>query len=136
MIDCQNESAAPPYEPSTAGNPYQQNNPTPSPDQPLTQEKKPINNYGSNDTYKTPFRIEIAIATVLLLIIGFGVFVIMIYSSISKNDTEKIYKAIFPLIFTLIGFILGSCVSLYYSINISANSGLIIIDNKKTFFLF
>jgi len=136
MIDCQNESAAPPYEPSTAGNPYQQNNPTPSPYQPLTQEKKPINNYGSNATYKTPFRIEIAIATVLLLIIGFVVLVIMIYSSISKNDTKKIYKSIFPLIFALIGFILGSCVSLYYSINISANSGLIIIDKKKTFFCF
>ena len=136
MIDCQNESAAPAYEPSTAGNPYQQNNPTPSPYQPVTQEKKPIKNYANNATYKTPLSIEIAILSVVFLIIGFVLFVIIISSAISKNDIKKIYKSIFPLIFALIGIILGSCFSLYYSINISANSGLIIIDKKKTFFCF
>jgi hypothetical protein len=134
MIDCQNESAAPVYEPLTSGIPYRQNNPTPY--QPLFQINKQINNIGSNAIYRTPSSPEFAIVAVIFLIIGFGVFIIMLSAAISKNDKREIYQAFLPLIFVLIAFILGSCFSLYITINISANSGLIIINKKKTFFCF
>ena len=129
------DNATPYYQPLTAGIPYQQNNPTPYQQQPI-QVYQPVNSYGSNATYKTPCNCIVGTIVVIFFIVGIGIFSFMIATGISSGQTETILFAFIPFIFALIATILGSCISLYVIINISATLGTIIINKKKMCFCF
>ena len=129
------DNAAPYYQPSTTPEiPYQQNAQTPY--QPPIEVYQPVNSYGSNVTYKTPCNCIIGFIVVIFFIVGIGVSLLMITTGILNGDTKSILFGLFPLIFSLAATILGSCISLYVIINISATSGLIIINKKKMCFCF
>jgi len=139
------DNAAPSYQPTTSdgipyqqattgGIPYQQN--TPAQYQPPIEVYQPVNSYGSDVTYRTPCNCIVGFIVVIFFIVGVGVFSFMIVNGISTGQTQTILMAFIPLIFSVVATILGSCISLYVIINISATSGLIIINKKKMCFCF
>ena len=129
------DNAAPYYQPSTTPEiPYQQNAQTPY--QPPIEVYQPVNSYGSNVTYKTPCNCIVGFIVTIFFIVGIGVSLLMVTTGILNGDTETILFGFTPLIFSLVATILGSCISLYAIINISATSGLIIINKKKMCFCF
>ena len=76
------------------------------------------------------------IIAILFFIIGVIFFSIMIAEIISSRQKKKLFLIFIPLIFAIISFVLGIRSNLYFIINISATSGIIIIDKKKLFFCF
>ena len=119
------------YQPLTAGVSYQPNTP-PQYQQPI-QVNQPVS-MGSNATYKTPCNCIVGFFVVTFFTVGVAVFAFMFASGISSRQTSTILFSFIPLIFTAVAIILGSCISLYSIINISATLGTIIINNKKMCF--
>ena len=62
--------------------------------------------------------------------------IIIIVNGIKKGQSKTILMAFIPLVFVIIAIICGSRKVLYFNINISVTSGLIIIDKKKICFCF
>ena len=128
------DNATPYYQPLNAGIPYQ-NNPAPYQQQPI-QVNQPVSSYGSDATYKTPCNCIVGFIVVIFFIVGVGVFSFMLADGISRGHSQTILFAFLPLIFAVVATILGSCISLYVIINISASLGTIIINKKKMCFCF
>ena len=93
-------------------------------------------NYGKNAFYKTPCNFITGCIVVSFFIAGIGASVLMIVIGISSGQTEMIFFGLIPLLFAVIATILGSCSSLYVTINISPTFGNIIINKKKMCFCF
>ena len=91
---------------------------------------------GKNGFYKTPCNCITGCIVVSFFITGVGVFLFMLVMGISSGETEQILFAFIPLIFAVIATILGSCSSLYVTINISPTFGNIVINKKKMCFCF
>ena len=100
---------------------------------------EPINN-NDNDLqkviYKTPKNMAGCFMSVILFIVGLIVTSIIIFISIYYNNLPLIFNSFFSLLFLIIGFVLGSYFSIYFIISIDANSGIVVIKSKKTFFCF
>ena len=139
------DNAAPCYQPTTSdgipyqqattdGIPYQQN--TPAPYQPPIEVYQPVNNYGSDVTYKTPCNCIVGFIVTIFFIVGIGVSSFMTVTGILNSDLKGALFGLFPLIFAVVATFLGSCISIYVIINISATSGIIIINKKKMCFCF
>ena len=123
--------------------PYQQNNPFPYQQQSIqvnqqvrSYNKKKKKKKKSNVTYKTPYNCIVGLFVAIFFIVGVCLFLYMIATGISSGQTKSILLAVIPLFFAVVGTILGSCISLYVIINISATSGTIIINKKKMCFCF
>ena len=126
-------NTAPYADPLTSGPAaYPLNNQTPV--QPPIQVNQPI--YGKNAFYKTPCNFITGCIVVSFFIAGIGASVLMIVVGISSGQTEMIFFGLIPLLFAVIATILGSCSSLYVTINISPTFGNIIINKKKMCFCF
>ena len=120
-------NTAPYADPLTSGPAaYPLNNQTPV--QPPIQVNQPI--YGKNAFYKTPCNFITGCIVVSFFIAGIGATVLMIVLGISSGETKMIFIGLFPLLFAVIATILGSCSSLYVTINISPTFGNIIINKK------
>ena len=121
--------------------PYQQNNPISYQQQPI-RVNQPVRSHKkkkkkkSKATYKTPCNYSNGFMVTIFFIFGVGFFSFMIAIGISNVQSQAILLAFIPLIFVVVATILGSCISLYVIINISATSGLIIINKKKMCFCF
>jgi len=130
-----NPNAAPYYQPITndyntpLNNEYPQNNPNMY--QPPIQVNQPYNSSGANAIYRSPLNCIICVIVTMFFIMGTGIAVLMVYLGISSGDTNLLFIALFPLLFTLISCIMGSLMSVYFSINIQATFGTIIISKKK-----
>ena len=137
--------------------PYQQNNPFPYQQQQPIQVNQPVRIYKKNKknknknkiknknknkktkndvTYETPCNCIIGFIVVIFFIVGICLFSIILSNGISKGQSKTIIIAFIPLTFVIIAIILGSVISLYFIINISATSGIIIINKKKVCFCF
>ena len=126
-------NTAPYADPLTSGSTaYPPNNQTPV--QVPLQVNQP--NYGKNAFYKTPCNFITGCIVVSFFIAGIGASVLMIVVGISSGQTEMIFFGLIPLLFAVIATILGSCSSLYVTINISPTFGNIIINKKKMCFCF
>ena len=126
-------NTAPYADPLTSGPAaYPLNNQTPV--QPPIQVNQPI--YGKNAFYKTPCNCITGCIVVVFFIVGVGASVLMIVNGISSGETEEIFFGLIPLLFAVIATIIGSCTSLYVTINISPTFGNIIINKKKMCFCF
>mgnify|MGYP006873163350 CR=1 FL=1 len=102
--------------------------------QPPLQVNEP--NYGKSAFYKTPCNCIMGCLVVVFFIVGIGVSVLMISMGIANDETQTALFGLIPLIFAVIATIMGSCISLYVTINISATLGTIIINKKKMCFCF
>ena len=126
-------NTAPYADPLTSGSTsYPLNNQAPM--QAPLQVNQP--NYGKNAFYKTPCNFITGCIVVSFFIAGIGASVLMIVVGISSGQTEMIFFGLIPLLFAVIATILGSCSSLYVTINISPTFGNIIINKKKMCFCF
>ena len=107
---------APYADPLTSGSTaYPINNQTPV--QAPLQVDQP--NYGKTAFYKTPCNCITGCIVVGFFTMGLGASVLMIVVGISNGQTEMIFFGLIPLLFAVIATILGSCSSLYVTINIS-----------------
>ena len=135
--------------------PYQKKNPIPYQQQPIQVyqpvrsckkkktknqktkiQKTKVKKTKNNVIYETPCDCVNGFFIIIFFIAGVGAFSIMIAEAISSGQSQKLLYAIFPLIFVIFAIILGSCRSLYFIINISSTSGIIIINKKKLCFCF
>ena len=99
--------------------------------QPPIQVNQPYNSSGANAIYRSPLDCIICVFVVLFFIMGTGAAILTVYEGISSGDTNLLFIALFPLLFTLISCIMGSLMNVYFSINIQATFGTIIISKKK-----
>ena len=113
---------------------YPQNNPDMY--QPPIQVNQPYNSSGANAIYKSPLDFIVCVIVTMFFIIGTGVAVTMLYLLISSGNTDLLFVALFSFLFTLISCIMGSLMNVYFSINIQATFGTIIISKKKVFCCF
>ena len=105
---------------------------TPPQYQPPIQVNSPV----SNAHYKTPCNCIVGCICVAFFIVGIGASALMISTGISVGNSEQILFGLIPLVFTSVAVILGSCISLYFSIDIENSFGTIIIKKVKLFFCF
>ena len=96
----------------------------PNSNQPSIQENKPYNSSGTNASYRTPCSFIKGIIVVVLFICSVGMSIPIIISG-------ELYLCIISIIFALIAIIMGSIFVLYYSIDVYAALGTIIINEKK-----
>ena len=134
MADFQNQNETPYYELLTPGKTETQKNPI------LYQSSNEVNqqtyNYGGNAIYRSPFNCNNCFFIVIFFFSGsFGI-IMMISVGISENRIEFILLSLFPLIFLIIAFIVGSTNNIYVVINISSTLGTIAITKRKFFFCF
>ena len=109
------------------------------PQNPPTQYQPPIQvnqSSVSNAHYRTPCNCIVGFICVVFFIVGIAASAFMISTGISSGDSQQILFGLLPLIFTLVAFILGSCISLYFSIDIENSFGTISIKKTKLFFCF
>ena len=90
----------------------------------------------SNVQYRTPCNCIFGFICVVLFIVGIVVSVALVSQGISSGKSKEILFGLFPLFFTLVAIILGSCTSLYFSIDIENSFGTISITKVKLFFCF
>ena len=124
-----NQYAQPLYGPSTNIPPQ---NAPPQYQPPIQVNQSPV----SNAYYKTPCNCIVGFICVVFFIVGIGVSAFMIYTGISSGNSEQILFGLIPLVFTLVAVILGSCISLYFSLEIENSFGTIVIKKVKLFFCF
>ena len=84
-------------------------------------------------TYKTPCNCVIGVITVAFFIVGFGLGAFLFYLYFTSKNME-IYVCFFPLIFGVVSIILGSCMSIFNTIDIDNSSGIVTVAKKKIFF--
>ena len=84
-------------------------------------------------TYKTPCNCVIGVITVAFFIVGFGLGAFLFYLYFTSKNME-IYVCFFPLIFGVVSIILGSCMSIFNTIDIDNSSGIVTLAKKKIFF--
>ena len=84
-------------------------------------------------TYKTPCNCVIGVITVAFFIVGFGLGAFLFYLYFTSKNME-IYVCFFPLIFGVVSIILGSCMSIFNTIDIDKSSGIVTVAKKKIFF--
>ena len=118
----------------TAGKTETQKNPI------LYQSSNEVNqqtyNYGGNAIYRSPFNCNNCFFIVIFFFAGSFGTIMMISVGISENRIEFILLSLFPLIFLIIAFIVGSTNNIYVVINISSTLGTIAITKKRLCLLF
>ncbi len=129
MADFLNQNETPYYELLTAGKTETQKNPI------LYQSSNEVNqqtyNYGGNAIYRSPFNCNNCFFIVIFFFAGSFGTIMMISVGISENRIEFILLSLFPLIFLIIAFIVGSTNNIYVVINISSTLGTIAITKKR-----
>ena len=83
-------------------------------------------------TYSTSFNVCLLLAISIALIAGIGLMIAFIVLTIQNGyDTSMLAFGLLGLFFTIIGFIVGSCSSLYTSITVDYKLGAIFIKTIK-----
>ena len=84
-------------------------------------------------TYKTPCNCITGVLTISFFIAGFGVTAFLFFLYFTQKNME-IYVCFIPLIFGVVSIILGSCMSIFNTIDIDNSSGIVTVAKKKIFF--
>ena len=125
--------------------PYQKKKPIPNLQQPIQanqevriykKKKQKNKKIEINATYETPCDCGVGIFIIVFFIACVIFFSVMLAEIISNPQTDKKFLILVPIIFEIIAIVIAIRTSLYIIINISATSGIIIIDKKKLFFCF
>ena len=122
-------------QPLNGPTPYQPSNYPPQNTAAGYSSSIPVNQTSiTNAHYKTPFNFLVVFICAILFVIGifYSIFII----ALSKGNIKEILFGFIPLILPLAGVIVGSCMFLYYSINIDSSLRIITIRKVKLFFCF
>ena len=130
MVDFKELNETPYYENLNSEKKDKQNNPTQS--QSLIPVNQQITNDETNIIYSTPLE-KSCILFVLCFFIGILIALIVLIYGICIDNKDIIFSSPLPLIFTIVGFILGITVNIQIVINISSTLGTIVITKKKTY---
>ena len=122
-------------QPLNGPTPYQPSNYPPQNTAAGYSSSIPVNQtFITNAHYKTPCNCIVGFICVVFFIVGIAASIFIISSS--RGKIQQIFIGFIPLIFSLVAVILGSCISLYFSINIDSSFRIITISKVKLFFCF
>ena len=109
--------------------------PTPGYETP-TGINEPITNQPSKVIYKTPKNSGLCFLSITFFIIGLIPTGMIVFICIKEKNPSLISISFFAVLMSTIGFILGTCNSIYFIISIDPNTGIVVIKSKKPFFCF
>ena len=133
MVDFKELNETPYYENLNSEKTDKQNNPTQT--QSLIPANPQITNDGTDFIYSTPLE-KSYILFFLCFFIGIVIAIIVLIYGMYFENKDIIFSSPLPLIFTIVGFILGITVNIQIVINISSALGTIVIIKKKTYWRF